>query len=163
MKRLRKFRCGLVCLGVLAAPIGFAEEEGHSDGHGEGHGKYALAGFVGGTHGHGSTEFTYGIEAGMNLSDYWSIGAVLEQAERDRRSRLLLLGIGWHPSGGDWRIQLGLGRKNPVDDYENVLRLGLGYEFVLENHWFVKPYLALDFVEHDGREEIFGLYFGRSF
>ena len=141
---------------VLCQP-GIAEEEA---GH---HSKYAIAGFIGSTRAHGENEFTLGIEGGMNLSERWSVGVLLERAERERHSTLWLVGLGWHPFGPELRIQLGLGRKDPSGTTENMFRAAIGYELELKDRWFMKPYIAADFIENEDNEAVFGLYVGRGF
>ena len=150
---------------VMAASAAAVHGQEHEESHGShaGHSKYAIAGFIGSTHVHGEDEFTLGIEGGMNLNETWSIGAVVERAERERDSTLVLVGVGWHPIGPEFRIQLGVGRKDPAGKEENVFRAGLAYEVELRNRWFVKPYLASDFIDNEDTEIVYGFYFGRGF
>lgn len=145
---------------LVAMPAGPARSQESGTEH---HRAFALAGFVGGTHASSGNAFTLGFEAGMHLSETWSVGAVVERAERERDTTLLLLGVGWHPLGPELRFQAGIGRKDPAGREENVLRLGVGYELALGNRWFIKPYLAADFIEDAGNEEVFGVYVGRGF
>ena len=133
------------------------EEEEHA------HTKYAIAGFVGGTHVGGKNEFTLGIEGGYIINSKWSLGAVLERAERKNSSTLILLGVGWHPIGAALRLQLGVGRKDPSGHTENVVRTAIAYEIVMEHNWFIKPYLAVDFISQEENEQLFGVYVGKGF
>ncbi len=143
--------------------LAFAATDTALGAESEDHGKYVLGGFIGGTNGHGSTDFTYAIEGGVNLNHQWSVGAVLEQAGGESDSTLFLVGMGWHPRGPGWRVQLGAGRKDPVEKHQWLARLGFAYEVLLEDHWFVKPYLAFDFIEESDNETVFGVYLGRTF
>ncbi len=147
----------LAALFLFSLPGNAQEEEEHA------HTKYAIAAFVGGTHVSGSNEFTLGIEGGYAINSTWSIGAVLERSERRKSSTLFLLGVGWHPLGPAFRLQLGLGRKDPSGHTENVVRTGVAYELELEHNWFIKPYLAIDFISHEENEEVFGIYVGKGF
>ena len=152
----------LFLVSLLLYRPAIAQEE-HEGTHESGGHRYAIAGFVGSTHVGSEHEFTLGIEAGMNLSSQWSIGAVIERAERERDSTLLLVGVGWHPLGPALRFQLGLGRKDPSGKEETVVRTGVAYELELKEHWFLKPYLAIDFIDDEENEEVFGVYIGRTF
>ena len=135
---------------------------GHTAGHEEVHHRFALGIFLGATHVHSENEFTYGVEFAYNFHPKWSIGAVLEQAERESETTFFLLGVGWHPVR-NWRLQAGIGTKDPSGHSETVGRLGLTYEWELKNGWFIKPYLAADFIEHEDTETVYGAYFGKAF
>lgn len=127
-----------------------------------GHPKNAIALFMGATHAHGENEPTLGLEFGTNLNETWSIGGVIERSDRGKETTLLLAGVGWHPRQ-KMRLQLAVGRKDPSDSRENVLRTAMTYEYELAHHWFIKPYLAYDFIEHEEDEPVFGLYIGKLF
>ena len=152
----------LVLAGLwLSSPAYAQEEHGHAGE--EEHHRYAIAGFLGSTRVGSEHEFTVGIEAGLHLNRKWAIGAVIERAERERHSTLVMVGFGWRPTGEGFRLQMGLGRKDPSGKQETVVRAGLGYEFELQNLWFLKPYVAVDFIEHEENEALFGVYVGRGF
>ena len=158
--------CGVLC--VSGADFAASQEhDGRQEQAAEsehGHaGRFAVAGFIGATRDHGKNEPTLGIEAGVNLSARWSVGAVVERADRERDSTLVLFGVGWHPLGPAFRLQLGAGRKDPSGKREAVIRAGMAYEIEVHERWFVKPYLALDFIENAEDEEVFGVYVGRGF
>jgi hypothetical protein len=125
--------------------------------------RFAVAAFVGATRAHGGNETTLGLEGGLRINDTWSVGAVVERADRERNSTLVLVGLGWHPLGPAWRFQVGVGRKDPQGERENVFRTGVAYEKELHRGWFVKPYLAKDFIRHEDDEEVFGAYIGTKF
>ncbi len=127
-----------------------------------GHPQNAMALFLGATHAHGENEPTIGLELGRNLNDTWSVGGVIEQTDRGKETTLMLIGVGWHPHQR-MRLQLAVGRKDPSGSHENVMRTAITYEHELGHHWFVKPYLAYDFIEHEEDEPVFGLYIGRLF
>ena len=126
------------------------------------HPKNAMAVFLGATHAHGENEPTIGLEIGRDLNENWSAGVVLEQTDRGKETTLILAGVGWHPHQ-KMRLQFAVGRKDPSDSHENVFRTALTYEFELARHWFIKPYVAYDFIEHEEDEPVFGFYFGRLF
>ena len=86
-----------------------------------------MAVFFGATRAHSENEATVGLELGYVLNRNWSIGAVVERAERDEHSTLILGGVGFHPWKG-LRLQLGVGRKDPSGEEENVIRTGIAYD-----------------------------------
>ena len=86
----------------------------------------------------------------------------MERADREQDSTLLLAGVGWNFYRG-FRLGVGFGRKDPADEREFVSRLALAYEFELGRAWFIKPYLAKDFIKNEDNEEVFGAYVGRGF
>ena len=147
--------CGLASVAQSVSAQEHAEAE---SAH-----RWAIAGFVGATRVHGENESTLGLEGGYSVSPEWSIGAVVERSNRRRDTTLVLAGIGWHPFGPGLRLQLGVGTKDPSGTRELVYRLGFGYEFELENSWLLKPYIAVDFIENEENEQVFGLYIGRGF
>jgi hypothetical protein len=139
-----------------------AQEAGHGEEHAE-HGRYGIGLFVGGTHAESEHLFTLGVEAGINLNANWSVGAVAETTERGKRSSLFLAGLGWHPWGPGLRFQLGAGIKDPSGEHEGILRTGITYEVAIGHGWFVKPYLAWDFIRDHDAEAVYGAYVGRVF
>jgi hypothetical protein len=152
-----------VFLGLGSACFAPAQETGHNaDIEKEQH-RFAIAGFIGGTHVNSDNELTLGLEGGFHIHDRWSIGAVIERADRDKHSTLTLVGVGWHPIGHAFRLQLGVGKKDPSGSTETVVRTGLAYEMEIDKGWFLKPSLALDFIDGEDNEGVFGLYIGRAF
>ena len=153
-----------LAMSLLAIALPVAAQEGTPEHEAEGgHHKYALAGFVGSTRVHGENEFTLGIEGGYRISANWNVGFVVERAERERDTTLVLVGVGWHPFGPEWRLQLAAGIKDPSGTTEAVVRTGLGYEIEFESGWAVKPYVAVDFINNEDNEGVFGVYIGRRF
>jgi hypothetical protein len=146
---------------VLFLPVACAFAQEHSgEGH---HPRRAVAAFVGSTRAEGNSEPTVGIEAGYQINSEWSVGAVLERADRNRDSTMVLAGVGWHPGGSPFRLQLGIGRKDPAGDYETVYRIGAAYEWLFPENWLIKPYLAVDMIEQHDNETVLGIYFGKMF
>lgn len=155
-----------LCFGIsLAACLATAQasESGDEAAGEHAHYRYAVAGFVGATRVHGENQPTFGIEAGMALNREFSIGAVIERADRQRDSTLILAGVGWHPFGPGIRAQFGVGTKDPSGSTEFVFRAGLGWEHELHDGWLVKPYVAYDVISNEKNEGVFGVYIGRMF
>ena len=124
--------------------------------------RWGIGVFLGAPHVHGHNESTLGFEVGYVLNKDWSVGVVAERSEREQDTTLLLAGVGWHPWHG-LRLQLGVGRKDPADKQENVIRTGITYDWEFVPSWVLKPYFALDFIENEETEEVFGFYFGKLF
>ncbi|MEE4361132.1 MAG: hypothetical protein V2I63_06365 [Pseudomonadales bacterium] len=150
----------LATLLCIAAPAPVVAAESHEEAA---EGRVAVAVFLGATRADERNEPTLGFEAGYRIDEHWSVGAVVERADREQDSTLLLAGVGWHPFGAGPRIQLGIGRKDPRGVEETVVRTGLAYEFELTGGWALQPYLARDFLDDEEDETVFGLYFGRNF
>lgn len=154
--------CVVASVAVCSAtPWAEEGEDGAATEHA--HYRYAVAGFVGATRVQGENEPTLGVEAVVALNREWSIGAVIERADRQRDSTLLLIGAGWHPFGPGLRMQVGVGAKDPSGETEAVVRAGLAWEQEIHERWFVKPYVAYDVISNEKNEGVFGVYVGRLF
>ncbi len=148
---------------VLTALCVFTGSGQASEG-GEGHHKHTLALFTGVTHVHDENEATIGLELAFNIKPNWSIGILLERAEREEDTSLILVGAEWHPTDlHNLGLQLAVGRKDPSGEKENVIRAGIGYEIPLGESWFIKPFYARDFIEDHDDEDVFGAYIGFGF
>ena len=154
----------VVPLALLASLSAFAEET-HSEEHHAGeesHGKHALALFVGVTREHGEDLGTLGIEYSYRFHENWSVGAVIERADRANDSTLAIAFLHWWP----WKelfLGAGVGRKDPGDERQNTLRATIGYEFELGGGWSLAPQANLDVIEHEEDEEVYGIAFGKRF
>jgi len=153
--------CMVMGLGLLLQSLPVSAAEHETEAH-EAAPRYVLGVFLGYTRAHGENEPTIGVEGGFNINEKWSAGAVVEQTNKGRDTTMLLLGVGYHPTRS-LRLQLGLGKKDPGETSENVLRLGLAYEFELANEWFIKPYAAYDYIDNEENEPVVGFYFGKAF
>lgn len=145
-------------IGAIAAELDGDELRGEEKAHA----KHALALFAGvtreGTESHG----TLGIEYGYRINTYWSIGGIIERADRDKSSTLVIVFAHW------WLykelfIGAGVGRKDPGDKRENTLRATIGYEFELGEDWSIAPQANLDVIEGHENEEVYGFSFGKRF
>ena len=152
-----------LCLSFASA--GAIADETQSQGKHEeeaDHGKHVLAAFLGVTHEHGENLETLGIEYSYRISKSWSIGGVIERAEREKDSTLALLFAHLWPYKGLF-LGAGVGRKDPGDERENVLRGTIGYEFELGKGWSFAPQANLDFIENEENEEVYGIALGKRF
>ena len=153
----------VLCLSMCAT--GAIADESQSQGkHGgeEDHGKHVLAVFLGVTHEHGENLETLGIEYSYRINKLWSVGGVIERAEREKDSTLAILFAHLWPYTGLF-LGAGVGRKDPGDERENVLRATIGYEFELGKGWSLAPQANLDVIENHENEEVYGLAFGKRF
>ena len=148
-------------LGSIGAIAGESDREGTHGGEEE-HTKHALAAFLGVTREHGENLETLGIEYSYRINKSWSLGGVIERAERDKDSTLAILFAHLWPYKGLF-LGAGVGRKDPVDERENVLRGTIGYEFELGGGWSIAPQANLDVIENEENEEVYGIAFGKRF
>ena len=166
MKRVRipksTITLAMVFLLVAGVSPSLYASEGEEEQHEEHGHKWAIGLFIGLTRAHSDNESTLGIELERILSPKWSIAGLVERADRNEDSTLLMALVGWRP----WRgltLQLGAGRKDPGNEREVVYRTGMSYEFELAPTWVLKPYIAVDFIQNEEDEEVFGFYIGKLF
>lgn len=157
-----KFAAIALCLFVSAGAIaGEAEsEEAHSEE--ESRLKHTLAGFAGITRAADENRGTLGIEYSYRIHTNWSVGGVVERAERDDSSTLVIAFAHLWPYKGLF-LGAGFGRKDPGDERENTIRASLGYEFELGKGWVIAPNVNLDVIENEENEEVYGVAFGKQF
>ncbi len=151
-------------LGSIGA-FGVSADEPESEGmHGgeEAHAKHALAVFLGATREHGEYRETLGVEYAYRINRLWSVGGVIERAERDKESTLAIVYVHLWPYKGLF-LGPGVGRKDPGDERENTFRATIGYEFELGGGWSIAPQANLDVVENEENEEVYGVAFGKRF
>jgi hypothetical protein len=156
---------GLFTSSVLVPAYAMDEQPAEAkEMHGgdESHGKHALALFLGVTHEHGENLETIGIEYSYRLNKLWSLGGVIERAEREKDSTLAIAFAHLWPYKGLF-LGAGIGQKDPGDKRENVLRGTIGYEFELGRGWSIAPQANLDFIENEENEEVYGIAFGKRF
>jgi hypothetical protein len=131
--------------------------------HGEEpHHKHTIGLFLGITREHHENLETAGIEYSYRISKHWSLGGVIERAERETDSTLGIFFVHFWPYKGLY-LGGGIGRKDPGDERQNTFRATVGYEFELGKGWGISPQANLDFIENEEREEVYGVVFGRRF
>ena len=151
-------------LCVLFSASAIAEETGSEATHGgeESYGKHALAVFAGVTREHGENLETLGIEYSYRINESWSVGAVIERADREQNSTLVIAFAHFWPYKGLF-VGGGIGRKDPGDERENTIRATIGYEFELGGGWAIAPQANLDAIQNEENEEVYGVVFGKRF
>ena len=134
------------CIFLSATAVA-DEEEGNKSHAGEGHHKHTLALFVGVTIEDDEDLGTLGIEYSYRFHKNWSVGGVIERADRKKESTLAIAFIHVWPYEGLF-LGIGAGRKDPADERENTYRATIGYEFELSNGWVIGPQANLDHIEN---------------
>lgn len=150
--------CVLFSVGAIAGEAGGNETHVGE----EGHHKHALAVFAGVTRGESENHGTLGIEYSYRINESWSVGGLVERAERKKDSTLVMAFAHLWPYKGLY-LGAGVGRKDPGDKRENTLRATIGYEFELSGGWALSPQANLDMIEHEDSEVIIGIAVGKRF
>lgn len=128
----------------------------------EQHGHHLLGIFLGITRENDHNRETIGIEYTYRINRYWSAGALIERAERDKSSTLTNVFIHFWPTEFLY-FGIGYGRKDPGEERQNAGRLTLGYEIELGKSWSLSPQANIDFIEDEENEEVYGLVIARRF
>jgi hypothetical protein len=113
----------LALITSLAFPFGLlANENEHEEIHAEeAHHKHALGLFVGITEEHGESLETFGIEYSYRINHHWTVGGLIERADRKKDSTLGIAFVHYWPWKGLF-LGGGVGRKDPGDERENTAR-----------------------------------------
>jgi hypothetical protein len=153
-----------IALVVLLSGAVFAGEDGTNQDHAgeEAHPPHTLAVFAGVTIEHGEHLNTLGLEYSYRINQNWSLGGVIERADREKNSTLAIAFAHYWPYKGLF-LGAGIGRKDPGDARENTLRATIGYEFELKGGWGIAPQANIDFIEHHDNEEVYGIVLGKRF
>jgi hypothetical protein len=151
-------------LMVLLSGTVFANEDGSSQDHAgeEEHLPHTLALFAGVTLEHGEYLDTLGLEYSYRVNQNWTVGGVIERADREKNSTLAIAFAHYWPYKGLF-LGAGIGRKDPGNDRENTFRATIGYEFVFKGGWVLAPQANIDFIEDHDSEEVYGIAFGKLF
>jgi len=149
------------CIFLSSATVA-SETEGKGKHEGEGHHKHTLALFAGVTVEEHDDLGTLGIEYAYRFHKNWSVGGVIERADREKDSTLLIAFVHLWPYKGLF-FGVGAGRKDPGDEREVTYRYTIGYEFELKNGWVIAPQANLDSIENHENEEVYGIAIGRAF
>jgi len=150
------------CVLFSAAAIADETESQATHGSEESHGKNALAVFAGVTRKHSENLETLGIEYSYRLHKNWSVGGVIERADREKNSTLVIAFAHLWPYKGLY-VGAGIGRKDPGDERQNAVRATIGYDFEFAGSWSISPQANVDFIEHEENEEVYGIVFGKRF
>ena len=143
---------------LIASETGHPETANDEDSH---H-KHTIGLFAGITREHDENLTTLGIEYSYRINQYWSVGGVIERAEREKDSTLGIVFVHFWPYKGLY-LGGGIGRKDPGDERENTFRATIGYEFEFGGGWGISPQANLDFIENEEREEVYGIVLGKRF
>lgn len=152
----------VLCLFLSAGAIAGETESGETQAGEEHHFTHTLAVFAGITREQEEDRATLGVEYSYRIHKNWSIGGVIERAERDKHSTLAIAFVHLWPYQGLF-LGAGLGRKDPGGERENTVRYTLGYEFELGGGWVIAPQANLDVIENEENEEVYGIAIGKQF
>jgi hypothetical protein len=158
---MRTFTIAL-CVLFSAAAIADETESEATHASEESHGKNALAVFAGVTREHSENLATLGIEYSYRLHENWSVGGVIERADRETNSTLVIAFVHLWPYK-ELYVGAGVGRKDPGDERQNTFRATIGYEFEFAGSWSISPQANVDFIEHEENEEVYGIVLGKRF
>ncbi len=149
---------------ALLSTVAIADENAHESAHAseEGHRKHNLGLFVGVTREHGENLDTLGIEYSYRFHEKWSVGGVIERADREKDSTLIIAFVHHFIYKGLF-VGAGLGRKDPGDERQNTARGTIGYDFELPGGWIIVPQANVDFIHNESNEEVYGIAFGKQF
>lgn len=157
----------LLALSVATGPASAADSAGSEDG---GHAEIPhsiLAVSVGYAlerkRGKDEEAGTISLEYAYRFSQKWSVGGAIEALGDDvTRDVSLAALVSFHP-GGHWRLFAGPGYEFAENEDEFLIRIGVGYEFLVGDDWTLAPELVGDFLEGGKRTYILGLAVGREF
>ena len=149
---------------VLLSGTVSASGEGSSQDHAgeEEHSPHTLALFAGVTLEHDEYLDTLGLEYSYRVNQNWTVGGVIERADREKDSTLIIAFANYWPYKGLF-LGAGIGRKDPDKDRENTVRATIGYEFEFKGNWILAPQASIDFIEDNDSEEVYGIAFGKLF
>lgn len=164
IKKLISWVITVVASMLIASTGVIADETEKLEAHGgeEAHGKHALGVFLGVTHEHDDDLETLGIEYSYRINKLWSVGGVIERADREKDSTLATVFAHLWPYKGLF-LGAGIGRKDPGGERENTVRATIGYEFELGGGWSIAPQANLDSIEDHENEEVYGIVIGKRF
>jgi len=151
-----------ICVLFSAAAIAGETENEVNQSSEESEGKNTLAVFAGVTRDGSENLATLGIEYSYRLHKNWSVGGVIERADREKNSTLVIAFVHLWPYK-DLYVGAGIGRKDPGDERQNTVRATIGYEFEFVGSWSISPQANVDFVEHEENEGVYGIVIGKRF
>jgi len=153
----------LLMLGFFGSAANASDEEQrHEYPH------HHLAFFVGGgferdSHGHEENGYALGVVYELKFQEKWGIGAALEELSGDdiHRSWAAAIPLSYHPNE-KWRFFAGPGLETGKKD-KFLMRVGMGYEFSLNERWSASPEFLVDLVEGGAKTYLLGIAIGYGF
>lgn len=105
-----------------------------------------------------------GIEYELQFNAKWGVGLDVERlvGGDTERSWVVAMPVSYHPSE-HWRLFAGPGLEPREDRDKKMLRLGVAYEFDLENGWTASPEVLLDFLDGGAKTIVIGIALGHGF
>ena len=135
-------------------PDGVAEEGAES--------RNRVALFMGNTHNRADENaFSMGLSYEYRIAPLFGVGALAEYAAGDIESWVIGTPITFHPYRGLSLVAMP-GAEIAEDDTHFLFRLGIGYEFEIDERWSQAPEFNADFVDSE-IDYVFGLSLGYGF
>jgi len=107
--------------------------------------------------------FTLGIDYEYRATELWGFGGTAEWLGDDVVRNFTVVGlVSLHPAGG-LRVFTGPGIEFTDKKDKAMLRLGVGYEFHLNERWSLAPEFFGDFIENGERTYVGAIALGYSF
>ena len=124
---------------------------------------FAGAGLERDSHGHEEKGYALGVEYELKFREKWGIGAAIENLSGDdlHRSRAVAVPLSYHPNE-KWRFFAGPGFETGKKD-KFLMRVGIGYEFLLNERWSASPEFLIDSVEGGAKTYLLGIAIGYGF
>ena len=168
-------RASVVTL-ILAASCSFASPFAYADTGAGGAGHEAAAGheqdhdfhrnfaglFIGGAgENRRDKGFALGVEYARNLTQHFSIGAIVEHTFGDLDFWVIAVPFAYRTGPWKFFVAPGVEDSDLSIDGEFLVRLGVEYAFKVGD-WEIAPQLDADFIDGD-RVAVFGVVIGKSF
>ena len=104
-----------------------------------------------------------GIQYEYQFSRRWGIEGVFELLGEDTlRDAIIAVPVVYHPGGG-WRLFAGPGYEFTEKKNKALARIGVGYEFHIDEHWTVAPEAFVDYISGGAVTVIGGVSIGYGF
>lgn len=104
-----------------------------------------------------------GLEYEYRFDPRWGVGGIFEALGKDTlRDVVVVVPFSFHP-GGPWRVFFGPGYEFTEKKDKALLRVGVGYEFHLDEHWTIAPELLGDFISGGAVTVLGGIAIGYGF
>ena len=154
----------VTCLAAAAPALG--ADPGHGDMTGHKH----LALFLGvgeedTASGQKHDAEAVGVEYEYRLNNEWGIGAVVERLDvHGKTNTVVVVPFSYH-FGGGFRAFFGPGYefKAVASKDKALARIGLGYEFHVNEHWTIAPEVLNDFIDGGYNTWLVGVAIGYGF
>jgi hypothetical protein len=153
----------LLMLGFFGSAASASDEEQHHEYPHHHLALFAGGGFERDSHGHEENGYSLGVVYELKFREKWGIGAAVEELSGDdtHRSWAVAIPLSYHPNE-KWRFFAGPGLETGEKD-KFLMRVGIGYEYSLNERWSASPEFVIDFVEGGAKTYLLGIAIGYGF